>query len=450
MTYLRKINLFARGIDVATIRRFALVVLLMIVGHSVFESHTNILLKIGSGPHLPAHGLHWVSDWFGVWFLFLLAWGVAIGLSLVGGLIITGRYVWFWGTAMIALGVLALLLQLLTTESRLVFSYFSSFTLLASGLACRVRNHHPLVILLSSLYLSAATHKLLNFSKMLEQIPELVGPELSRHLISSIDFQRGLLGFMSFAVVPVEYVLGLALIFPRYRRAGFLLALVFHSMLAIGTNDGMGLGFVGFAVLYAHFLLALFFGLFGDEQDSEKDISTSLSRALFFSAVMGGGAYFLIRGSAWIGARWVIGLYLPLAALYVTVFCSAARSSSLRSPSFKRSTNYLWMGFLFLWFVYPLALGYRNQQFGWAMFSGAASDRAAHCIAVVESSCFQSWRFFPQVRMLQTVQGVVFVARLESHLDTVRSELKNRCALEASPIGLLKRTDGRMECSTSE
>lgn len=364
--------------------------LLALTVYAVFISHTKMLVQIQSGPHLPATGLNVLPSFIEDVARLAMAWIVLLAASALAFALVRGETKKFLGPGFFVFGISSLTVQLLTTEGRLVFSYFPAFASIGFGAAVVVRTYQPLAILLSSLYLSAASHKLLNFSKMLEQIRESVGPELSRELISSpavIDF---LVKSMGYVVAPLEFVMGILVMVPRLRVAGFLLAWVFHSALVILTNDGVGLGFVGYAVLLTHVLLATHF-------DSIRLKLRGRDGAIGLICLLGAVALALSSGSKYAGLIWFFGLYVPLAAVYLRLMLSAQPPLELPTERWAICVNRIWPVALVLWFIYPIAIGYRNQQFGWAMFSRASRDKVAFCATAATHPCSDSWSLYPHI-----------------------------------------------------
>ncbi len=429
-----------------TFRRVLVSVLIVFVGYAVFISHVRLLFDLKSGPHLPGPGLNQLGIGLGPLGYLLLSWTAVLGLAAALFLVMVDLRHKVVGSAIAVAGGIALFLQLLTTEERLVFSYFPAFALMAAGQAWRSRSHFPLAALVGSLYLSAATHKLLNFSKMLVELPAAIHPEISRALVASESNIDTLLLILSYAVVPFEFILGALMISSRWRAFSFSMALFFHSALVILTNNGVGLGFVGFAVLFAHLLNSAF--LLSQPLQAKRK-----SEWLFVVLIVFWGIFEGLRPKLeWIGWAWAIGLYFPMA--YLNLKMISLEESNKVTLGFSQTLarlfrHKIWTTTLLLWFLYPVSIDYRSQQFGWAMFSGASSDRSAMCIVVAPSNCFEGWRLRPQVRTIRSQEEVIFVSRQMAHLDIIKRQLQDRCGLSSSTVGEINK-EPSSHCKTTE
>jgi hypothetical protein len=419
------------AVSPARLQKWGTLGLLWIVGYATFGWHFSLLLEVASGPHLAAPGFGFLSN-LGPWFTYSLSWIVVLMLA-AGALLVwvkaNDRRIGFW---ILAVGALALILQFLTVEKRLVFNYFPSFALMATGLAIRFRSHAPLLMLVVSLYFAAATHKLINFPKILTYIPETISVRLPQGLVEfAPEVAIWLPKVLSLIVIPLEYTMAICLAIPRLRLVGFVLALAFHTMVSSFTNDADALSLVGLFVLYAHGLQFSFFA------------SRSIEIGKTALAVIGISllAWFAMIHPDLVGLRKAIAFYLPIAFLVLSIFVSADERARLRDrlPDISRAGwVYAWIFVLILWCIYPAMIGYRSQQYGWAMMSGAHLGRPVGCLALPRNSCADRWFFEPHVKTLRLSEDLVFASNQSTKLEQVRKELKRRCGLEASVLGRIE------------
>lgn len=427
-----------RQVSPERLRKLATLGLVVLVGYAVFRWHLSLLTTGLSGPHLVAEGFVFFST-LGPWFTFALSWIVLIVLAFAFLSVVISRYEKYVASLAIAAGVLALFLQVLTVDLRLVFNYFPSITLIAVGLAFRVRSHAPLLIVVASLYFAAATHKLINFPKLLTYIPETIAARLPQGLLlHAPEFAAWLPKVLSFIVIPLEYSMAICLLVPRLRIFGFALALVFHTLVSSFTNDADGLSMVGLFVLYAHGLQFLYFA------SRPVDLGR-WSLALVASLIAWAG----ITHPDLVGLRYAIAFYLPIAGLVFLILWPRSereRLASWRLDLPRRKWVVAWGACLFLWCAYPAMIGYQNQQYGWAMMSGAHLGREVRCIVSSPTSCAERWYFEPQVKIFRSSSEWVFASGQSSHLDQVKRHLQSRCAVESSAVGSLQIVNGVRVC----
>jgi hypothetical protein len=414
------------------IRNLSAIGLLFISAYAVFVKHDSLLTDAAAEVHLPAVGLQFFYG-LGPSFLQAASW-------ILAGILISAAVSLFWHRRLewpsrrIAIlifvgGLLSVFVQLLTTEKRLVFSYFPSFALMSTGVAYWTRHHMPLVMLVSSLYFAAATHKLVNFTKMLQYIPETIGSRLPSQIVQHWpEFAIWLPKLLSFIVVPLEYTMAICLLMPRLRILGFALALTFHSLVSSFTNNADALSLVGFYVLYAHVLQFLFYS------SLPVVLEQRFAFALIASVAVGVG----VTHPALLGLKNAIALYLPLAVLVYITLQSVEDRLRLRSwrPEVTREWwSAGWATILLLWCLYPAIIGYRNQQYGWAMMSGAYLDKAFPCFVVDRSACIDRWTLEPQIKIIRKQDHSIFVGGYQEQLEIAREELQKRCDLVSSSLG---------------
>jgi hypothetical protein len=438
------------------LRNLAVFGLVTVAAYAAFAWHMSLLTDASAELHLPAVGFE-IFVPVGPWLLQLLAWSLALVLGLsAAGLFVAREKQWphsSLGLLLIVGGSLALLLQLLTTEKRLVFNYFPSFALIATGLACWARSHVPLLMLLSSLYFGAATHKLLNFPKMLQYLPETIGVRLPVALVESFpDFARWLPQLLSIIVVPLEFSMAIFLLVPRLRKLGFLLALTFHSLVTTFTNGADALALVGFFVLYTHGLQFLFFV-------SRPIVLTwyNFPRAILVGLIVSLLVWFTLTHPDLLGLKSAIAMYFPILNIVAVAFAAISKEERaqlrLWLPEIPRRPWVVgWAALIVLWCSYPAMIGYRNQQYGWAMMSGAHLDKAFNCFVVARTNCADRWNLEPQVKMFRNADRLIFVGGYTQQLGIVKEELRKRCALNTSAIGRFHvsgfRSGGSVFCQT--
>lgn len=422
------------AVSAICLRKWATTGLLGVVGLAVFGWHFSLLTEVDSGPHLAAVGFGIFSD-LGAWLTFSLSWIVTALLVFGAWMLLSGAPERRVAFLLLATGGLALTLQLLTVEKRLVFNYFPSFALMATGLAFCVRSHTPLLMLVVSLYFAAATHKLVNFPKLLKYIPETIAARLPHGLVEQAPgLAAWLPKILSFIVIPLEYTMAICLAVPRLRIVGFALALTFHTMVSSFTNDADALSLVGFFVLYAHGLQFLFFA----------SRPVVIGKATIGIVGMSLLAWFAFTHPDFVGVRKAVALYLPIAFLVFSVLKNQEERARLRAwiPELPPARwTFAWGALLILWCLYPAMMGYRSQQYGWAMMSGAHLERPIECIKLVRDSCADRWFFEPQVKTLRRAEELVFASSQPKHLEQVARELRRRCGVEASALGHFQVAD---------
>jgi hypothetical protein len=412
---------------------------------AVFDRHSTLLFDLNSGPHLVAQGFGFIAE-IGPWFTLLLSWTLAITLISCIWTVVTDQSIERTARVLLVSGALALLLQFLTVDKRLVFNYFPSIALMAIGLSFRVRSHFPLLMLVVSLYFSAATHKLVNFPNLLTYIPDTIAARLPERLIEiAPGFAEWLPRALSVIVIPLEYTMAICLLLPRTRMLGFALAFSFHTLVSSFTNGADALSLVGFFVLYAHGMQFLFFA------SQPIEVGKPL-----MAAALGLAAWLATTNSNLVGLKNAVMLYLPIGVIVLSILIQKQERDRLQAwapdlslESRREKWVWLWGGFLLVWSAYPALIGYRNQQYGWAMMSGAHLGRPVACIKAQPSACFDRWYFEPQVKVLRIQDEVVFASGQHSHIEQVRRHLMKRCGIEASAVGRLHIGDSGRTCTES-
>lgn len=444
---------------------FALVSNLVALQYSIFIRHSSLLDFGSSVLHLPAEGLTWINSNF---LVAALAWiGIFLGtLTLV---MLRKFFSTFdsddsWcahlkmvGRLSLAVGVAGFCVQLLSTEQRLVFGYFPALSLMALGIGLQVKSHVPNLLLLVSLYFSAASHKLFNFAKMQVYIPEAISARLPEEFIRlDPGIAQMLPLLLSYIVVPLEFSMALLLLFPKTRRLGFALAVIFHTLVSTFTNNADGLATVGLFVLIGHaglFLLSDSRTWLGRNVEMTKNEKYSFLTCIVLIAVL------LLLVVLQLEIAGLVGL--QRAALYFSFFVITvvyAKDSLISAPGFwaplwatlRDHKLKIWICFLITWALYPALIGYRNQQFGWAMMSGASSGKPVKCILFESNSCVEALELDPVAGVFSDPAGTTIASRQPVYFEKIEAHIETICRSRVLLRGDAYREQGKIRCRASE
>lgn len=429
--------------------------------YSIFIRHASLLDFRSSALHLPAEGFTWINSNI---LLSALAWGVIF----FGFLTLVKIRTFFssfdtddkWhvhlqavGRLLLVVGIIGLSVQFLSTEQRLVFGYFPALSLMALGIGLQTRSHVPNLLLLFSLYFSAATHKLFNFTKMQVYIPEAISARLPVELV---QLDPGLLqmlpNLLSYIVVPLEFSMALLLLAPKTRRLGFALAVVFHTLVSTFTNNADGLATVGLFVLIGHTWLFL---LSDSRTWSGRNLAMAKNEKFPFLA---GIALTVV-----LGILTALQLEFPgfgglqSAVFYFSFFVIAvvyAQKSLIKDPEvsiFLRDPKHkIWICFLIAFALYPALIGYRNQQFGWAMMSGASSGKPVKCILFESNSCVEAIELDPVAGVFSDPAGTTIASRQPVYFKKLEAHIETVCRSRVLLRGDAYRDEGKIRCRASE
>ena len=439
----------------------ALVSNLVALFYSVFIRHTNLLNLRSSTLHLPAEGFTWINSSI---LVSSLAW-----ILVFSGLLALVKLRTFFshfenenqwraylqavGRLLFMVGTAGLSVQFLSTEQRLVFGYFPALSLMAIGIGFQTKSHVPNLLLLVSLYFSAASHKLFNFAKMQVYIPEAISARIPVELV---QLDPGILqmlpSLLSYIVVPLEFSMALLLLFQKTRRVGFALAVAFHTLVSTFTNDADGLATVGLFVLIGHaglFLLSDSRTWLGRNLELTKQEKLSFLLCLTVTIALGVLDMFQLELAGLVGLHKAV-LYFSF--FVVTVFY-AQRSliRELSIPIYLREIKLkAWLCFLIVWALYPAVIGYRNQQFGWAMMSGASSGKAAKCTVFESNSCVEALKLDPVAGVFSDPAGTIIASRQPVYFGKIEAHVESVCRSRVLVRGDAYRDEGRIKCRASE
>ncbi|MDZ4083652.1 MAG: hypothetical protein U1E10_11990 [Bdellovibrionales bacterium] len=434
---------------------------LVVLLYSIFVRHSNLLDFRSSALHLPAEGLNWIDSNI---LVAALAWIVIFfGIFL---LVLLRKFfstfdhddTWFAhlkmvGRLSLAVGIAGLSVQLLSTEQRLVFGYFPALSMMALGIGLQTKSHFPNLLLLVSLYFSAASHKLFNFAKMQVYIPDAISARLPEELVRlEPSLVRMIPILLSYIVVPLEFSMALLLLFPKTRVLGFALAVVFHTLVSTFTNNADGLATVGLFVLIGH---AGLFLLSDARTWRGRDTSMSVRESRLFFA---GGALTAVLGVLAAFQLEIAGLIgLQRAMLYFSVFVVIviyAWKEPILDPDILVSVRSwklkVWICFLVAWALYPALIGYRNQQFGWAMMSGASSGKPVKCILLESNACVDALDLDPAAGVFVDPAGTVIASRQPVYFEKIEAYIATDCRSRVLLRGDAYREKGTIKCRASE
>lgn len=420
---------------------------------STFILHRSLFDFRSQSLHLPMEGLHLLRSNVLLaclsWFLVLTV-GLAIGRLRVFFQRQEGPDTWLQalkraGKALVTVGVVGLVIQLLTTEQRLVFGYFPALALVAAGIGLQIQSHVPNLILTVLLYFSAATHKLINFSAMQTYIPETIGariPEGLRYFAPEVFQEIPIL--LSRIVVPLEFSMALLLFFRKTRRIGFALVLVFHSLVSMLTNNADNLSLVGFFVLVGHGLQFTFsdqrIWQFEDTKLERNELRW-LGAAFALSCTAGAIVLWNLEPSFLIGLNRVFFLFSIIVACVLL-------SPTTVPDLFRHWKIRIWVLLLMLWSIYPILIGYRNQQFGWAMMSGASANKTFGCLVVESNDCVATLDLDPIAGVFVGQQETLIVSRQTVYFNIIIRHVEKVCASRVKQEGEAYR-DGTIKCRPS-
>jgi hypothetical protein len=359
---------------------------------------------------------------------------------------------------LVLVGATGLAVQILSTEQRLVFGYFPALSLIALGIGLQTKSHIPNLALLVSLYFSAAGHKLFNFAKMQIYIPEAISARLPEELVRLAPGLVQMIPiFLSHIVVPLEFSMALLLFFPKTRFLGFILAVIFHTLVAVFTNNADGLANVGLFVLIGHA------GLFvlSDRRTwlvRNTKLSTQEGRLFFASialvALFGTLALFEFEVAGLIGLHRAILYFSMFVAIviYTQLDPHATAQVEPKGEFSTFATNFklkAWFCFLIAWALYPALIGYRNQQFGWAMMSGASREEPVKCIVVQSNACVDALDLDPVAGVYAGLHGTVIATRQPIYFDRIEKHIAKICRSRVLSRGDAYR-DKTVRCRVSE
>lgn len=278
----------------------------------------------------------------------------------------------------------AILFQLLTFNGRQAFAFLPPLMLLALSVRDGERHEKPVapVLLLASIYLTASLQKLTHWSAMQGWLPRLLTTRISdplRALLGpeAVEFVvRG----MSFVVIPVEFAMGSLLLFDRTRKFGFVLAVLFHTSLALGENGRDTLVWVGFLMLTAHAVIATDLARL---QVRELDSHRIFKIFLITSAICGAVAVILSLSTRdFFELRRILKtvamLTPPIAISAVAYFARTSRPLEVFSKSTWSLSHghsgplILFSALLITWSFGADLTDRKTEHLGWSMFSGAS------------------------------------------------------------------------------
>ncbi len=430
---------------------FSLIATMCALLSSTFLYHPTLLNFSAPTLHLPMEGLNWINSnqliatltWGMLASIGIVAWHLRIVVSRFGSALEGPEDYFKIGIWAVTVGGLGLVVQLLTTEQRLVFGYFPSLALIAMGIGLQIQSHVPSLILVVSLYFSAAAHKLFNFSKMQIYLPESISARLPKGFLElSPELVGGIPMLLSYIVVPLEFSMAALLIVKRTRRWGFVIALIFHTLVSTFTNNADNLALVGLFVLLGH---AIQFTL-ADQRTWRSGIDHLLPREL---------RVVILAGTLTIGAGIVayfgwepddlIGLfraffYFPLIVAVVAI------SPTTHEETFAHWKTRLWVCILLLWAIYPVLIGYRNQQFGWAMLSGATIGKRVQCIVVESNYCVSEIDLDPAVGVYVSRDLTVIASRQNAYFEKISWYVQTVCKSRIHFYGEAYREQTDIRC----
>lgn len=354
--------------------------------------------------------------------LFLLSW-----LTLLSALFsFIGR---FQSTATILCGVAGFLFQIATSESRYAFSYFPPFALMAFGISERQKNSNGLVIFLSSVYVTAALHKALLFSKMSRGLPTYI-----RKLVAGVWSTENyfllepLTNIMASSLILVELFIGVSFFFRRTRLMAFAVAVVFHASINIVAGGMTLLSWVGVLLLATHAATA---SLDANLQWKQLLRSRPVLAALGISTFALIADFFFPSPSLWHGLFSSLYLY----SLLITISALGFRQSKYQRYTLpiRSKSLFVFAIALVIWGLLPFLSKYSNPMLGWAMFTAAEKDQPTYVMEVQDVQCVQRLRLSPSFSMAPKDEKTVSLrTHQKSGMNLLRTRLLEICP-EAQP-----------------
>ncbi len=330
-------------------------------------------------------------------------------------------------------GLMSLPFILASVETRYSFTYLPTLAVIGFGLVGRERNSFPLIALLSSLYLTAALHKLTHFTAMLQWLPlhlsNLVAEPWS---VLSPWLLQELATCMAWSVVPVELMLGTLYLIPKMRIYAFLLAFTFHSVLNVVFAGDWLLASVGFNILCVHSAIACI------ESDLRwSTLWSSRSARWTFAAFAGIGIIdeIFVRSGLMHGLLKTIWLYGPICVIGLQGYQSMLKSPAIRARGAQMWALIAFASLLLVWSLTPVLTDYTNQNLGWAMFAGAERSRPVYSFEALAKPCLEDLRLKPLFAIQEVGGKVVFSFQPYGSGQFLRDQIRSICPVaEAGEI----------------
>lgn len=315
----------------------------------------------------------------------LLVLAVLITLATAGAILGNTR-------STLALGMFAFIYMCAAPENRLNFSYFPALALMSIASAKLSHSLIPMVALSSSLYCSASLHKLVNFKIMLVKLPFYFHVPMNANIaLLGSSLPDLLLQTFAWTVVPVEMAMGLLVMFKKTRIWGFLLTVLFHLSVHTFTGGHFMFTPVGFMLLSFNSLFVAY------ETDLTWKHIWFNGKFLFFVLfvlICFSASYFIEPGSLVYVAFEIVWMLGSFIAIIFLAFIWRKKLYTNNASFPQNRLNILsvsMLGFFVLWAISPAFINYRNDHFGWAMFSGATSIRPNYGIKVKALSCTENF-----------------------------------------------------------
>ncbi len=334
-----------------------------------------------------------------------------------------------------------LLFQLATFNGRQAFTFLPPLLLLALSVRDRDKRPTAPILFLASIYLTASLQKLTHWNAMQDWMPRLLVPRLSedlRELLGPETISLIVQG-MSYVVVPVEFAMGSLLLFERTRKFGFLLAVAFHSSLALAENGRDALIWVSFLMLTAHTLIACDLTRL---EFSDFKTHPRFRKILIGTLVLGGiTAVFTVSTADFRELQRILKTVAMLGPLIlVGAFAYFAKAPKVQTDIFSKST---WKSqpllafslFLVIWSFGADLTGRRTEHLGWSMFSGASwnDSRPVQKFDLAKDECTERYvsGFNPNVRYVIWFNfhhdHAVVKSRFENGLAKFRNFFRETC-----------------------
>jgi hypothetical protein len=235
--------------------------------------------------------------------------------------------------------------------------------------------------------------------------------------------------------------MALLLLFPRTRYFGFFLALLFHTLVSTLTNNADSLATVGLFVLIGHACLFVL----SDQRTFilEREATPSAEvRPYVFAAlitvVFGALTFFGFEEGGRAGLQRAVFYYSIFATIIISAKFHSRVSFGARSEILLLKNNpmvVVWILFLVAWSVYPAAIGYRNQQFGWAMMSGASSGKSVKCIVIDSNSCVRALDLDPVAGVYPGPETTVIASRQPLYFEKIVDYIESVCQSRVQFLG---------------
>lgn len=356
------------------------------------------------------------------------------------------------GTMLLALGIKprftqplaalsTILFQLATFNGRQAFTFLPPILLL--GLSVRDRDDRPTapILFLASIYLTASLQKLTHWNSMQEWLPKLLIPRLSAELRDLLgpEMIELIVRGMSYVVVPVEFAMGSLLLFERTRKFGFLLAVVFHTSLALAESGRDSLIWVSFLMLTAHAIIACDLARL---EFSDFKTHRRFRQLLIATLILGGAtAVFTSITDDFSELRRLLKTVAMLGPIIlVAAFAYFVRGPVSQADVFAKSTWTSWplrafAVFIVVWSLGANLTGRRTEHLGWSMFSGASwnESQPVQTFSLAKDECasrYVSGRS-PNVRYViwfnYHPDHVVVKSRFENGLEKFKRFVKEKC-----------------------